>query len=71
MDIKSKMKTATIMSFVIVVLTAIISLAFFEAGPAAIIRNSIMAVAIFIIVYVAWLKINSSYEKFFRQGMGR
>ncbi|MBI2575525.1 hypothetical protein HYV82_06595 [Candidatus Woesearchaeota archaeon] len=68
---KVRMKTATALSFAAVLLAVIISLAFFEAGARVILRNSAIAVVVFMLAYFAWLKINESYEKFFRQGLGR
>lgn len=70
-DYKVRMKTATALSFVAVMLAVIISLAFFEAGVGVIFRNSVIAAAVFMLAYFAWLKINESYERFFRQGLGR
>lgn len=70
-DYRVRMKSATAISLIAVLLAVIISLAFFEAGARVILRNSVIAVVVFMLAYFAWLKINESYERFFRQGLGR
>ncbi len=65
------MKRLTIGCFFVVILTSLVSLAFFDAKPIIILRNDIVATLVFILVYYVWIKITENYEKSFRLGLGR
>ncbi len=60
-----------IICLVVVITTSMVSLAFFDAPLSVIVRNDILSVAIFLLLYYIWTKVNQNYERFFRLGLGR
>ena len=66
---KKHMVVMTLGAFGAFVVTAIATLAFFEEGGQAIMRNALVAAGIFLIIYLIWVKVFGSYEKFYRMGV--
>lgn len=60
-----------VMCLFVAAITMLVSLAYFDAKPTEIARNSVIALLVFAVIYTAWTKIHESYEKFFRLGLGR
>ncbi len=68
---KVHLETIIIICFIVVITTSIVSLAFFDAPLPVILRNDVIAVGIFLVMYYIWLKVNENYERSFRLGLGR
>ena len=64
-------KLLFVLMIITVVFSVSITMAFFEADMFTIIRNIAAAIVISVGIYIVWIKIDKSYEKFFRLGLGK
>lgn len=54
---------------IVTVMTALVTLAFFESKPLTIVRNVIIFNIIFLLIYILWLKLFGNYEKIYKAGL--
>jgi hypothetical protein len=68
---KANFRTLATVLLVFLLFTSLVSFSFLDQGISGIVRNNLIALVIFICIYVAWLKVTSDYEKMFKSSLGR
>ena len=66
---KSRLLPIVYGEIIIMISTVLVAYAFFDSSTATIIKAIAIVGALFLVVYVLWIKMHKSYEKMYKSGL--